>query len=79
MVDVLPRNVITRSLGPHKTVNVDLEGPFDIVEDDIFLVCSDGLNGEITDLEIGTILGVLPPQEAAPNACRFRQPAWWFR
>jgi len=71
MVNVLPRNVITRSLGPHKTVNVDLEGPFDIVEDDIFLVCSDGLNGEITDLEIGTILGVLPPQEAAQTLVDF--------
>jgi len=71
MVDVLPRNVITRSLGPHKTVNVDLEGPFDIVEDDIFLICSDGLNGEITDLEIGTILGVLPPQEAAQTLVDF--------
>ena len=71
VLNALPRNVITRSLGPHKTVNVDLEGPFDIVEDDIFLICSDGLNGEITDLEIGTILGVLPPQEAAQTLVDF--------
>jgi len=71
MANVLPRNVITRSLGPHETVNVDLEGPFDIVEDDIFLICSDGLSSEITDLEIGTILGVLPPQEAAQTLVDF--------
>ena len=71
LVDVLPRNVITRSLGPHKTVNVDLEGPFDIVEGDVFLICSDGLSGEVTDREIGTILGVLSPQDAAQTLVDF--------
>jgi serine/threonine protein phosphatase PrpC len=71
VLNALPRNVITRSLGPHKTVNVDLEGPFDVVEGDVFLICSDGLTGEVTDLEIGTILGSLSAQDAAQTLVDF--------
>ena len=62
---VIPKNVITRSLGPHEAVNVDLEGPFDVQQGDVFLVCSDGLSGQVTDEEIGTIIGCVSPQHAA--------------
>jgi protein phosphatase len=61
---VVPKNVITRSLGPHPTVQIDLEGPHPIVEGDVYLLCSDGLTGRVEDGEIGAILGSLPPQEA---------------
>jgi protein phosphatase len=60
----IPKNVITRSLGPHENVNIDLEGPFDAAEGDIFLLCSDGLSGQISDAEIGVLLHCLPPEEA---------------
>ncbi len=60
----VPRNVITRSLGPYSEVNVDLEGPFDIQPGDQFLLCSDGLTGQIEDGEIGALLQVLAPAEA---------------
>ncbi len=60
----IPRNIITRSLGPNPEVQVDLEGPFAIQPGDVFLLCSDGLSGQVRDEEIGKILSILPPQEA---------------
>ena len=59
-----PRNVITRSLGPEPQVNVDIEGPYPVVPGDLYLLCSDGLSGLLTDAEIGMIVGTLPPDEA---------------
>ena len=32
---------------------------------DVFLLCSDGLSGQVTDEELGAILQCLPPEEAA--------------
>lgn len=61
----IPKNVITRSLGPHPSVNIDLEGPFDVVAGDVFLICSDGLSGQVSDEELGVLLGCLSPEEAA--------------
>jgi protein phosphatase len=60
----IPKNVITRSLGPHESVNVDLEGPYDAAAGDVFLLCSDGLSGQIPDPELGALLHCLTPQEA---------------
>lgn len=61
----LHRNVITRSLGPEKTVEVDIEGPFPILPGDTFLLCSDGISNQVTDPEIGALLRELPPSQAA--------------
>lgn len=60
----VPRNIITRSVGPTPEVDVDLEGPFSLRTGDVFLLCSDGLSGQIDDEEIGTILGCFDPSEA---------------
>jgi len=56
----IPRNVITRSLGPHESVEVDIEGPFPIEQGDRFLICSDGLTGLVDDTEIGVLVDCLP-------------------
>jgi protein phosphatase len=61
----IPKNVITRSLGPHATVHVDLEGPYSAAPGDTFLICSDGLSGPISDEELGGLLQCLSPEEAA--------------
>jgi protein phosphatase len=60
----IPKNVITRSLGPYPESKVDLEGPFPIMVNDTFLLCSDGLTGLVSDAELGAILSNLPPEEA---------------
>jgi protein phosphatase len=60
----LPKNVITRSLGPNAKVQVDREGPFPLEPGDKFLLCSDGLSGQIEDGEIGAALATLPLSEA---------------
>jgi protein phosphatase len=63
----VPPNVIIRSLGPEPLVQVDIEGPHPLQHGDTFVLCSDGLSGQLSDHEIGAVTGVLPPAEA----CRF--------
>ena len=60
----IPKNVITRSLGPFPDVKVDLEGPFDVQLGDTYLLCSDGLTNQVTDNEIGAITACVSPDEA---------------
>jgi protein phosphatase len=60
----IPKNIITRSLGPRPDVQIDLEGPFTLRAGDTFLLCSDGLSGQVKDEEIGAILAALSPEEA---------------
>ncbi len=63
----IPKNVIHRCLGPESSVQVDIEGPHLLCSGDVFLLCSDGLSGEVADQEIGAVVSTLPPEEA----CRF--------
>ncbi len=60
----IPKNIITRSLGPHPRVKVDLEGPFPIEMSDTFLLCSDGLTGCVSDEEIASVLALSNPKDA---------------
>jgi protein phosphatase len=64
VANFIPKNIITRSLGPHADVQVDLEGPLALEPGDTFLLCSDGLSGQVKDEELGALLGTLSPGEA---------------
>ncbi|MDY3557489.1 protein phosphatase 2C domain-containing protein [Gemmata sp. JC673] len=59
------KNVIIRSLGPDREVEVDIEGPYPVEPGDTFLLCSDGLTGVVTPQEVGAVVSALPPDEAA--------------
>jgi PPM family protein phosphatase len=60
----IPSNVIVRSLGPEAAVQVDVEGPHPLERGDVFLLCSDGLSGQVHDRVIGSVIAALPPAEA---------------
>ena len=62
-----PKNVITRSLGPDPQVEVDLEGPLTVEQGDVYLLCSDGLSGPVTNPEIGAFSTEFHPEDA----CRY--------
>jgi protein phosphatase len=45
------KNVITRALGMRETVQVDIRG-HQIMSGDVYILCSDGLSGMVTDPQI---------------------------
>lgn len=58
-------NVISRSLGGHPVVDVEHgPKPLDLESGDIFLLCSDGLCGMVSEPEIAETLAHYPPEEA---------------
>jgi protein phosphatase len=50
------RNVITRALGQEKNKPAEAHKPFRPEKGDVLLLCSDGLNGEVSDDRIAEIL-----------------------
>ncbi len=63
----VPKNVITRSLGPDTNVDVDIEGPLAVDPNDVYLLCSDGLSGPVSDVELGAFAAHFHPKDA----CRY--------
>jgi len=63
----VPKNVITRSLGPEVEIEVDIEGPLAVELGDVYLLCSDGLSGFVDDQEIGAFAANFHPRDA----CRY--------
>jgi serine/threonine protein phosphatase PrpC len=58
------RNVLQRSMGVGEDVEIDVSGPFDIKENDVFILCSDGLHGLVKEPELKEI-AALPIDQAA--------------
>lgn len=59
-------NVISRSLGGHPDVDVE-HGPdtYALEDGDVFLLCTDGLSGLVSEHEMAELLATMPPIEAA--------------
>jgi serine/threonine protein phosphatase PrpC len=53
----LPKNIITRALGMKDVVKVDVRTE-KVRAGDIYLLCSDGLSGMVTDADLGDVLGM---------------------
>jgi protein phosphatase len=63
--DELPRNVITRALGMTESVQVDISAS-EPSAGDVYVLCSDGLSGMISDDEIREVVNAAAtPEEAA--------------
>jgi serine/threonine protein phosphatase PrpC len=62
----LPKNVITRALGMQDNVEVDIQSD-ECKTGDVYILCSDGLSGMITD---GEILDVVVRSEKLEDTCR---------
>jgi protein phosphatase len=56
----LPANVITRALGIREDVQVDV-AKHPLEPGDLYLLCSDGLSGQIDDAELTTLLADVTP------------------
>jgi serine/threonine protein phosphatase PrpC len=46
------RNVLQRSMGVSEDVEIDIRGPLPVQENDIFILCSDGLHGPVKEAEM---------------------------
>ena len=71
----VPKNVITRSLGPEVEIEVDVEGPLAVELGDVYLLCSDGLSGPVDDRGDRRVRGQLSPSRRLPLPGQSRQPA----
>lgn len=71
----LPKNIVTRAIGIEPTVNFDVRTE-DIELGDVFLLCSDGLTGMLSDAEILNIVETSEdPAEASSLLIQFANEA----
>src|ERR1041385_8306729 len=58
------RNVLQRSIGVTEDVEIDVRGPFELQEGDIFILCSDGLHGLVKEPELKQVATSMPIHQA---------------
>jgi PPM family protein phosphatase len=58
------RNVITRSLGAQPDVMAETPESIELEVGDTFLLCSDGLTGYLSDIDLSVVLATHAPEEA---------------
>jgi PPM family protein phosphatase len=59
------RNVLQRSIGVSDEVDVDVRGPIEVQEGDVFILCSDGLHGVVKPDEINEVVTNMSIEQAA--------------
>lgn len=57
-------NIVTRAVGAGEPLDLDVRHAA-ILPGDLFLICSDGLNGMVSDEEIRRVLSAMAPEQAA--------------
>ena len=71
----LPRKVVTRALGMEENVRPSIRS-FEIAPEDVYLLCSDGLTGELADEQIRRVLALAgTPQEQVEHLVRLANEA----
>jgi protein phosphatase len=70
----LPRHVVTRALGAHPTVRVDLRTE-DVERGDVYLLCTDGISQPVGDARIAGALAKVDPDEACRELVRLANEA----
>ena len=63
------RNVLQRSMGVAEDVEIDIRGPYELHDGDVFILCSDGLHGVVKEEELLDVAN-LPLEEAADEFLR---------
>jgi len=63
------RNVLQRSMGVAEDVEIDVRGPYELQDGDVFVLCSDGLHGVVKEDEIAEI-AKLPIDQAGDEYLR---------
>ncbi|MEZ4316055.1 MAG: protein phosphatase 2C domain-containing protein [Myxococcota bacterium] len=48
-------HVLSRSLGVERQVEVELSEPIELADNDVVMLCSDGVHGVVTDWELGSV------------------------
>lgn len=66
------RNMITRYLGRDKTLKVDRADEI-LQDDDLLLLCSDGLHGKVDDADIALLATSEPAQQAVSSLVKLAQ------
>ncbi len=69
------RNVITKSLGAQDDVAADMPAAIEIEAGDMFLLCSDGLTGYLSDPDIADIMSNSTPAEACKKLIKLANDA----
>ena len=61
------KNVLTRSLGPEEEMEIDVFN-YQVVKNDLFLICSDGVHGKINDEDLIYLINQeIPKPSSAKN------------
>lgn len=63
------RNVLQRSMGVAEDVEIDVRGPYELQDGDVFILCSDGLHGVVKEEELAEI-AKMPIDAAADEYLR---------